>query len=190
MLSYVFWHWHRPEVDPVNYEKCLCGFHEVLFENKPDGFHHSRVLRTEQAPWIGRSGRTYEDWNTVESSAVLDTLNEQAVSGPCEQPHEQIARLTMGSAAGLYRLAFGTASLPVVRFVYRFDKPRGVEYRIFLNTLESFFVESDVALWARQMNLGPGAEFCLQTARSVELPKDQSAGVARVDQVCFTLPRQ
>ena len=39
-----------------------------------------------------------------------------------------------------------------------------------LGTLDPLIRSEAAALWARQMTLGPTPEFCLQSARPVELP--------------------
>jgi hypothetical protein len=79
----------------------------VLSAHQPNGFLASRVLLLEQAPWIERSEKTYEDWYIVENSGALDLLNEGAVSGSRKEPHHQIAQRAAGGMGGLYRLQAG-----------------------------------------------------------------------------------
>jgi hypothetical protein len=183
MLSYVFWHWHRPQIEANTYQEYLINFHRTLCANKSTGFHYSSVLLLEQASWLGRVGETYEDWHVVEKSAALDALNERAVTGACRAPHDQVARETQGSAAGLYQLVFGDAHLPFVHVAYRFDKPAGMSYVALDGLLQSLVEDAKGNLWRRQMNLGPGPEFCLHCAQEIALPANLQALKIPVKQI-------
>jgi hypothetical protein len=189
MLAYVFWHWPFPEVEVPTYQRDLIAYHQTLFVHKPVGFHHTRVLQMEQAPWLERSEKTCEDWHVVESSAALDPLNERAVSGPCQEAHRQIARWTQGGAGGLYSLVLGDADLSVVRFAYRFSKPAGMTYGDLYALLQPLAQEAKGMLWLRQMSLGPGPEFCFQSSEALALPDILSTLKIPVKQLCFTLDR-
>ena len=87
MLAYVFWHWPQPGVDAETYVDHLVSFHRTLNENKPVAFNGSRVLRMHGVSWLNTTGDAYEDWYLVNDSSALDSINEGAVSGPCEAPH-------------------------------------------------------------------------------------------------------
>jgi hypothetical protein len=189
MLAYVFWHWPRPEVKAHTYQEDLITYHQTLLAHKPDGFHHTRVLLMEQASWLTRNEETYEDWHLVENSAALDPLNERAVSGPCQEPHRQIARWTQGSAGGLYHQVFGEADLLTVRFAYRFNKPTGMTYQALYELLQPLTQESKGTLWIRQMNLGPGPEFCFHSSEEIIFPASLPTLKIPVNQICFTLDR-
>jgi len=141
----------------------------------------------EQALWLKRNETTYEDWHLVENSAILDPLNECAVSGPCQEPHRQIARWTQGSAGGLYRLVFGDADLLAVRFAYRLSKPTGMTYGALYELLQPLAQEVKGMLWIRQMNLGPGPEFCFHSSEALVFPDILPTLKIPVKQICFTL---
>src|SRR5690242_16973636 len=107
MLAYVFWHWPRPDVDRNSYVDHLVAFHQTLAANKPGGFRQSVVFRIRDAGWLKTSGEAYEDWCLLDDSAALDPLNEAAVSGVCEEPHNRVAREASDGVGGLYRLRAG-----------------------------------------------------------------------------------
>ena len=190
MLAYVFWHWPFPEVAEHTYQQDLIAYHRTLFANKPDGFYHTRVLQMEQAPWLARSERSYEDWHLVENSAALDTLNERAVSGPCQDPHRLVARWTQSGAGGLYHLISGAPNLALVRFAYRLDKPAGMTYGDFYALLQPLAQKAHALFWTRHMSLGPGPEFCLHCPQTLALPENLPALEIPVKQLCFTLDQQ
>lgn len=189
MLAYVFWHWPLTGVEAHTYQEDLISYHRTLYAHKPGGFHHTRVLLMEQASWLERDEQTYEDWHVVENSAALDPLNERAVSGPCQEPHRLIARWTQGGAGGLYHLVFGDADLSVVRFAYRFSKPAGMTYGALYELLQPLVQEVRGTLWTRQMNLGPGPEFCLHSSEALVFPDVLPTLKIPVQQICFTLDR-
>lgn len=183
MLAYVFWHWPVPQVDEHTYQEYLINFHRVLAAHKPNGFHYSRVLLAEQAPWLGRNGAGYEDWHVVENSAALDPLNDGAVTGSCQEPHNQVARLAGGGTGGLYRLRFGEARLPSVRFAYWFSKPANMSYATLFDLLQPLVEQAAQSLWVRQMTMGPALEFCLHSPEEFALPDTLHALKIPVNQV-------
>ncbi|GHO82203.1 hypothetical protein [Dictyobacter formicarum] len=189
MLAYVFWHWPVPDIEAPTYQHDLITYHQTLAAHRPSGFHHTRVLQMKQASWLKRNEVTYEDWHLVENSAALDPLNERAVSGPCQEPHRQIARWTQGSAGGLYHLVFGDPDLSVVRFAYRFHKPAGMTYGALYEVLQPLLQEVKGMLWTRQMNLGPGPEFCFQSSEPFVFPDILPSLSIPVKQICFTIDR-
>jgi hypothetical protein len=160
MLAYVFWHWPQFTVDPAVYETNLRTFHRTLGANTPPGFHLSTVFSIKGAIWLDTNSPIFEDWYLLENSAALDQLNEAAVTGACEQPHNVVAREAAGGTAGLYRLRQGTPHLSKKRFAVWFPKPDGVSYKDFFARMEKEHLPG-VALWQRQMTLGPTREFCL-----------------------------
>jgi hypothetical protein len=172
MLAYAFWHWPRPQVENRLYQENLINFHRTLARQKPTGFHFSRCLLVAHASWLGRGEMTYEDWSIVENSAALDTLNDGAVTGICQEPHRAVAQWTAGSGAGLYRFHSGVAALPAVQRVYRFDKPADLTYAELFANLHPLLLDGRGGLWVRQMNLGPGPEFCLQSFVELALPQN------------------
>ena len=168
MLAYVFWHWPRPDIDRASYEEHLIDFYRTLAANKPRGFRESAAFRLRGAGWLKTSGEAYEEWYLLDDSAALDLLNEAAVSGACEEPHNRAAREAADGVGGLYRLRAGSEDLAQARFATWLSKPSGVSYKDFYAELDSLTSQPGVALWGRQMTLGPTTEFCLHTPTPIE----------------------
>ena len=166
MLAYVFWHWPQPGVDTKTYVEHLVDFHRTLNANKPDGFQGSRVLSFRGASWLDTKGDAFEDWYLIDDSAALDRINDAAVSGPCEAPHNLVAREAAGGTAGLYRLQMGEVG--ETNYAVWLSKPPGVSYTDFYSALKPVLVGN--ALWQRQMTLGPTTEFVIHSANPIELP--------------------
>jgi hypothetical protein len=174
MLAYVFWHWPNSTVDPQNYLQYLIDFHQTLAANKPPGFHHSVVFRIRGASWLNTNDEAYEEWYLLDDSAAMDPLNEAAVSGVCEAPHNKVAREAADGIGGLYRLRAGHEALAEARSAIWLSKPAGVSYKDFYATLQPLTSQPGVALWGRQMTLGPTTEFCLHSTNPIELPPGYS----------------
>lgn len=170
MLAYVFWHWPQAGVDTDTYVAHLEAFHRTLAANRPPGFHGSVVFRMEDADWLQTRGPVYEEWYLLDGSTAMDPLNDAAVSGVCEAPHNLVAREAAGGTGGLYRLRAGEEVLAEARFAVWLSKPEGVTYRDFFDTLASLTSQPNVALWGRQMTLGPTTEFCLHSQTPIQLP--------------------
>jgi hypothetical protein len=94
----------------------------------------------------------------------MDPLNDAAVSGVCEEPHNRVAREAADGTAGLYRLRAGAGDLSQAKFATWLSKPDGVSYKDFYAGLEP-----GVTLWGRQMVLGPTTEFCIHSPTPVQL---------------------
>ena len=163
MLAYVFWHWPRPDIERGQYLDHLTAFHRTLAANKPQGFQRSVVFRIQGANWLNTDGEAYEEWYLLDDSAAMDPLNDAAVSGVCEEPHNRVAREAADGTGGLYRLRAGAGDLVEAKFATWFSKPAGVTYKEFYAGLESITSQPGVALWGRQMTLGPTTEFCIHT---------------------------
>ena len=174
MLAYVFWHWPQASVDRESYEAHTASFHRTLAANKPRGFQQSVVFRIEGADWLQTGGPAYEEWYLLDDSAAMDGLNDAAVSGACEEPHNRVAREAAGGTGGLYRLRAGQEVLSEAKFAVWLAKPDGVSYHEFYETLAPFTSQPGVALWGRQMTLGPTTEFCLHSPTKIELPYPSS----------------
>ena len=170
MLAYVFWHWPQPSVGWETYLAHLEAFHRTLAANSPPGFRHSAVFGIEDANWLETSGPVYEEWYLLDNSAAMDPLNDAAVSGACEEPHNLVARNAAGGTGGLYRLRSAKEVLREARFAVWLSKPEGVSYRSFYETLAPLTSQRSVALWGRQMTLGPTSEFCLHSQTPLQLP--------------------
>src|SRR5690348_4866955 len=104
MLAYVFWHQRANTVAKEEYQERLIAFHRVLRERRAEGFWFSAVLTMAGVPWLAQGNEVYEDWYLVENSAALDPLDEAAVTGICQEPHNGVARLAGNGTGGLYRL--------------------------------------------------------------------------------------
>ena len=169
MLAYVFWHWRQPEVDRASYAGRLAAFHEALRRSAPEGFVASCAFRAGAAPWLP-GDESYEDWYVSEGSYALDALNDGAVSGDCQIPHEAAARSAAGGIAGLYRLRQGKDAVRDAAWSWWFSKPAGMSYAQLHDRLEPFARMPGAGLWGRQMTLGPTPEFCLLAASKPELP--------------------
>jgi hypothetical protein len=170
MLAYVFWHWPQASVAPKSYLSHLESFHRTLAANKPRGFYRSVVFRIADADWLQTRGPAYEEWYLMDNSAAMDPLNDGAISGACEQPHNLVAREAAGGTGGLYRLRSGEEVLSEARFAVWLAKPDGVTYREFFAVLATLTAQQNVALWGRQMTLGPTTEFCLHSQTPIQLP--------------------
>jgi hypothetical protein len=155
MLAYVFWHWPRPDVDRARYAEGLLRFHRALAASPPEGYLGSRVLEVVAAPWLPAPA-AYEDWYFVEGFAALGALNEGAVTGRRQEPHDAAARLVQDGRAGVYkRLRESQPGEVPARAAAWFGKPAGVLVPDFVAPIEPG------ELWQRQMVLGPAPEFCL-----------------------------
>jgi hypothetical protein len=152
MLAYVFWHWPAPGVERGAYIERLLAFHAALGAAAPPGFHGSRVLEIESAPWVP-PGLAFEDWYLVDDFAALGALNEAAITATRQAPHDAVARLAGGGAGGLYRrVSPGPETADAVHWT---SKPPGESYTAFL----ARFPAAEV--WQRQLVLGPAPEFCV-----------------------------
>jgi hypothetical protein len=163
MLAYVFWHWPQPQVERDSYVDHTIEFHRTLAANKPAGFRESVVFRVRGANWLKTDGEVYEEWYLLDDSAGMDRLNEAAVSGACEEPHNRVAREAADGTGGLYRLRAGAEELAQAKFANWLSKPAGVSYSDFYMSLQPKTSQPHVALWGRQMTLGPTTEFCLHS---------------------------
>ena len=188
MLAYVFWHWPQPEVDTGTYVDRLIAFHQTLAANKPAGFQGSRVFRIHGASWLDTKGDAFEDWYLLDDSAALDVINHAAVSGPCEEPHNLVARQAAGGTAGLYRLRLGEVG--DARYAVWLSKPDGLSYADFYSIIEPIVIESGAALWGRQMTLGPTTEFVIHSLNPVQLPESFPPNQALTLQATDSDPKQ
>jgi hypothetical protein len=174
MLAYVFWHWPQSHVNLDDYVAHLIDFHQTLAANKPNGFQQSIVFRVRGASWLNTSDDAYEEWYLLDDSAAMDRLNDAAVSGVCEVPHNKVAREAAAGIGGLYRLRAGQEELSEARRAIWLSKPAGVTYKDFYAALEPLTSQPGVALWGRQMTLGPTTEFCIHSPHPIELPSGYS----------------
>ena len=170
MLAYVFWHWPQPQIARSEYLHDLSGFHRTLAANKPPGFRHSVVFSIRGANWLNTTGEVFEEWYLLDDSAAMDRLNDAAVSGVCEEPHNKVARTAADGTGGLYRFRAGYQQLPRAKYATWLSKPNGVSYEDFYDALQPLTSQSGIGLWGRQMTLGPTTEFCIHSPTPIQLP--------------------
>jgi hypothetical protein len=76
-----------------------------------------------------------------------------------EQPHNVVAQMTKhGGFGALYYLAAGNHRIPADSKVMWLSRPRGINWRDIMPTIMKS-ANSEVAVWRRQMVLGPSTEF-------------------------------
>ena len=183
MLAYVFWHWPQSSIDRDVYLDYLADFHRTLSANKPNGFQRSIVYRISGANWLNTSGDAYEEWYLLDDSAAMDRLNEAAVTGVCEDPHNRVARQAADGTGGLYRFRAGQEDLAQSRFAVWLSKPAGVSYNDFFAAMQPLTSQQGAGLWGRQMTLGPTTEFCVHSSTSIELPANYTGQTLPLDVV-------
>jgi hypothetical protein len=161
-LAYVFWHWTDAAAEP--YLEAQRAFHDALATHRPLGFRGSDSAEVTGAPWAPR-GLAFEDRYFVEDFAALGSLNAGAVAGAHKEPHDRAAARAAGGCAGVYLLRGGDAIGLAEGVAFWFGKPPGTSYEALLESLDALLAKGDVALWQRQMVLGPTPEFCLRSPR-------------------------
>ena len=181
MLAYVFWHWPATGIAPAEYERMQRAFHQALAEAGVAGFRGSTSFRLDgQAPWLGGSP-AYADWYLVDGSAVLDPLNEAAVSGTRRGSHDVLARAMGAGAGSLLQLCDAAADVAGARWATWLSKPMGMPYDPFYQRLGPVRGRDGVSLWRRQMVLGPTPEFCLLSHEPLELPQRLESFALRLE---------
>jgi hypothetical protein len=172
-LAYAFWHRPHPDVAAETYERDLQTFHERLAAVPIPGFRASRTLRVPDLPWLPGGG--YEDWYVIDDFAALGTLATAAVDAPRAASHEALARSVRDGAGGVYALRAGT-TFPPASWCGWFSKQDGVSYPELISGLQEQVHRGDVlAVWQRQLVLGPAPEFRIETRSPVSVPGAQLA---------------
>lgn len=166
MIAYLFWH-AAPEGSAEAYEKSVLRFGQALAESASPGLLGNASYAIGPTPWMREPG--YEDWAWLEGSWALDALNERAVSGAMEQPHDAVARATRhGGFGALYYLVAGEHRIPGDSRVLWISRPRGIKWREAMAPILAS-ANGPVALWRRQMVLGPSTEFAMVGAPDLAL---------------------
>lgn len=174
-LAYVFWHWIRIGGEVGAYEDALAAFQSTLLENAPPGFRGATVFRQDPAPWLSAPGPHYVDWYLTDGSAILDPLNDAAVSAACRATHDVAAGAAAGGTAGLYRLRQGAVQAGEVRCATWFSKPAGMTYEALDADLTDRTRGIPSQLWSRAMTLGPTPEMCVLASEAISLPAEFDA---------------
>jgi hypothetical protein len=174
VLAYVFWHAPAHGVELEEYEDGLAAFHAALARWPPDGFGGSASFRLARASWRP-VGSGYEDWYLVRGWTALGALSRGAVSGAVAVPHDHVAARSGQGAGGLYSLRSGVPALGRARGASWFAKPAGMASADLDSLLSAITSAPALALWRRQLVLGPAPEFCLAGPASAELPDSLSA---------------
>ena len=179
MIAYVFWHAVPDVLATAEYEKTLLHFGHALANENIAGVVGNASYAINQTPWLGEPG--YEDWVWLEGSGALDTLNQRAVSGVMERPHNAIAQMTKhGGFGALYYLVAGNYKIPGHSKVMWLSRPRGINWRdVVPSILRS--ANSEVTLWRRQMVLGPSTEFAVIGPRNLSLAVPEGWKCLQVD---------
>lgn len=182
MLAYVFWHQRKSKTSKEEYQQRLTAFHQALQQRQVQDFLFSFVLEVPSLPWMTKESEVYEDWYIVKNAAALDPLDEAAISGICQVPHDQVAQLASNGTGGLYRLKdqqLDPLQLAELQTATWFNKPEGMSYSQLYTLLEQHHAMQAGTLWQRQMTMGPALEFCLHSKQSQQLPETlQSIQVA------------
>jgi hypothetical protein len=171
----VFWHWPAAHVEHRVYEDELRAFQRSLARHGPPGFRGASVFRHGPAPWLAHYGSGYADWYLTDGSAVLDPLNDAAVSAACSGHHDRVAEHAAGGIAGLYRLALGVPCWSEVRQATWFAKPQGMGYEALYDMVGAAMDGRQCSLWSRQMTLGPTLELCVLGPDVLALPGEFEA---------------
>jgi hypothetical protein len=154
VLAYVFWHTPGSVDDIAAYEVALATFHSSLDPADISGFRGSQACLVQGALWFS-SPVVYEDWYLVDDFTSLGALNEAAVAGRRQRPHDNVAGMADKGMAGVYALHRGTSQRWDARRSVWFGKTVGMSYDEFFDRLGE-----RRSLWQRQMVLGPTPEFC------------------------------
>jgi len=170
-ISYVFWHWPRSAVSTRRYEARLAGFQNRLRKSRPPGLLRMLSFKTDALPWRSKRGTWYEDWYVLSDFADLGILNSAAVAKGVLHEHNSVARLAAGGEGGVYKLIMGTFAPERARVATWTRKPQAMSYQTYLGKLEEATKGSRVCVWQRQMSLGRGPEFCIQSDRHLGLAK-------------------
>jgi hypothetical protein len=185
MLAYLFWHRPCSTTTAKQYEEALLRFQQHLRQQDPPGFRGSASFRVAALPWLGnRAG--YEDWCLLDGSWALDPLNSFAVAGPVTSAHDAAADQMEEGYGGLYALVWGEPVLPERSTAIWLTRPRGIQWRLVLDTVRQQFPQT--TLWRRQMVLGPGKKFALMVPLGVNVPTPSGWSALAIERVRIDVP--
>lgn len=175
MIAYLFWHAAPDGAAIAEYEKTVVRFGGALADARIPGLLGNASYAIGRTPWLGEPG--YEDWAWLEGSWALDALNERAVTGAMKAPHDAVAQATKhGGFGAVYYLVAGEHRILADSKVLWLSRPRGIAWRDIMPAITES-AGAQVAVWRRQMVLGPAAEFALigPLGFSVTVPQGWSA---------------
>jgi len=177
VLAYTFWHQPRTDVDRQEYEGGTRLFHQRLAAVPIPGFVDSWTLQVPDLPWLPGGG--YEDWYLVEDFAALGTLAEHAVDSARADSHDVMARSVRDGTGGVYALLSGEPAANQSGWAGWFSKRDGTGYPHLRAELSQQLDEGVVlAVWQRQLVLGPAPEFRVLAAGPVAVDgADLAVGV-------------
>jgi hypothetical protein len=190
VLKFVLWTWPSASADLAGFQGSRIKFHQVMAEQKVEGFLGSGLYKCDTAPWAGAfvfenspwatGHRTvFEEWYLFHGSAALDAVNERvhAAGDAYRESHGKFLRQDLGGeCAGLYYMRQGEmeraiAGLREPECTLWFNKAYPT-YDDLLARLAPAMRSSRSALWRRLLVLGPTPEFHLDLDASVELPEE------------------
>ena len=167
MLTYLFWH-HPAENQPQqSYQEALVAFHRRLRDVPVPGLLASGTARVQGLPWMPQDG--YEDWYAVEDFSALGVLNDAAVDAAHVEAHDRVAHAAGFGTGGVYALERGERA-PPGGYCLWVTKPKGMSYPDFREQVALHTAGESVAVWRRQMVLGPAPEFRVTAARELYMP--------------------
>jgi hypothetical protein len=181
-FAYVFWHWPRPEISRDSYEAKLASFLRALSEDRRSGIVESLSYRVQTLPWGPQGASLYEDWYVVESFSALGALNDAAVSGAVQSPHDEIAKDYMKGAGGIFKSIKGD-TLREARFVTWVEKPIGPSYQSYYDEVAGLTAGKSSDLWRRQMVLGPSPQFCIHSGEPLGLPANLRPFSTKIERI-------
>lgn len=165
MLAYVFWHQRGSEFTENEYHDALISFHKYYNNNvKIEGYLGSMVVKVDNVPWSNESA--YEDWYFIESSKILDMLNDSIVNDPnIKRVHDIIAKMARNGRGGLYKLLRGEFKTPLLKYAYWISKPLGLKYEDFYTEIYAFAKN----LWRKQLAMSPLTEFVIFSNEEIDI---------------------
>ena len=177
LLAYLFWHQAAADQSPEKYEQALIAFHQRLRDVAVPGLVASGSARVGGLPWMAGDG--YEDWYAVDDYRALGVLNDAAVDAAHADAHDLVAFAAGFGAGALYALERGPIDAPAGCCVW-LTKPSGVTYPDFRQQLGAQTAGETVAVYRRQMVLGPAPEFRVTAGRDLSMPASMSPVACRL----------
>jgi hypothetical protein len=173
-LFYIFWSYPRADVDTGEYSLKLGAFRVALATRVGGQLVNSETYKTGAVLWLPEGVPAFCDWYQMNSSAILDTLNDYALESEVKPYHDAIAVLYGGGAGSLYDWKLGEFAPAKVAFTHWFAKPKGMTYEALYEALKDILPPAEKVtslLLRRRMVLGPSPEFCVASEALIEFPR-------------------